>query len=230
MKQSNYYAHNNNKELIYNKKMNGITLMVKSNGEISTEKGIIVPFQSNSGYQQVNINGKIFLVHNIVAYTFLYKDIKEYKETFKDQKFQINHKDNNILNNHINNLCVTTVELNLLNRKKFNTNNKFKGVYSINKKRFEITGDLSQKYEYYVVVFKGKYIDKVNNEEEAANIYDRMLITYVLSKYKTLEVLNKNILNNDNNLLEYNNPVIVQEPDININDLSKHNEFDYSMM
>lgn len=56
---------------------------------------ILVPFMLNSGYQAVKLGDKHYLIHRLVAGAFIPNP---------DGKPQVNHKDENKLNNHADNL------------------------------------------------------------------------------------------------------------------------------
>ena len=67
----------------------------------------------------INVNNKQLYVHHIMAWTFLYKDIKAFDLVFPGQKYEINHRDNNNKNNNINNLFICNIEVNRLNKRKY---------------------------------------------------------------------------------------------------------------
>lgn len=146
-----------------------------------------------------------------MAWTYLYKDIKAFNELFPGEKYEINHRDNNNKNNNINNLFICTVEVNRLNKKKYKgkTKNNYKGVYIINNKNFEIErndyNETKDNKTIYRIMFKGKYVDIVQDEKEAADIYDNMLISYIKNKYGSLQLINDNVLNNNENIEKFKN-------------------------
>ena len=163
----------------------------------------------------INLNNKQFYVHHIMAWTFLYKDIKAFDLVFPGQKYEINHRDNNNKNNNINNLFICNIEINRLNKRKYtgkNIKNKYKGVYLVNNKKIEIERDdikdINDNKTVYKIVFKGKFVDHCEDQEEGANIYDNMLISYIHSKYGSLDLLNTNVLNNNDNLTKFKNKEI----------------------
>lgn len=119
-------TYNEKSCLKWNKKYKGVDLWIVSDGKIyyTSNPYEEIPQETNkNGYKYVSIyksNGDSFdmFVHHIMAYTYLYNDIKKFKELNKGVRFEINHKDGNILNNHISNLNISTIELNRINRKK----------------------------------------------------------------------------------------------------------------
>jgi hypothetical protein len=218
IKQSEYYR-NNNKLLKYNKKIYSIDLIVYSDGRIfyANKEDLEIPqHDNNKGYKMVNINNKAIYVHHLVAWTYLYKDIKEFNNAYPDEKYEINHRDNNNKNNNVNNLIICNIELNRLNKRKYKgkCKNNYKGVYKVlvNNKDFEINKDencdITKDGIIYKIVFKGKFVDYKEDEKEAANIYDKMLISYIVNKYGSLSLINDNVLNNNNNLDLFKNEFI----------------------
>ena len=55
----------------------------------------IKPKLNNNSYLKIELNRKVFFIHELIANTFIPND---------DKSLIIKHKDNNILNNHVNNL------------------------------------------------------------------------------------------------------------------------------
>jgi hypothetical protein len=72
-------------------------------------KMIIGVSPGSHGYLQCLLNGKRFLKHRIVAYQWLPNDDPK-------NKIQVDHKDRNPRNNHINNLRWVTTSTNMFNR------------------------------------------------------------------------------------------------------------------
>ena len=212
IKQSEYYKKNN-KVFKFKKVIYGVELLVHSDGHIFRNDVELPQYDNNKGYKMININDKKLYVHHVIAWTFLYKDIKAYKETFNNEKYEINHRDNNNQNNNINNLFICNVELNRLNKKKYKgkCTNNFKGVYkvSLNNKPFEIDKkddcDITKDGIIYKVVFMGKFVNYTDDEEKGAKIYDKMLISYIMNKYGSLSLINDNVLNDNNNIEEFKN-------------------------
>ena len=126
--------------------LNGVKLLVYLNGMIlrysdktqgnhlkkgwSEAKGTINYY----GYLVIRINGKHFLKHRIVGYSFLGLDIDNPKQ-------QIDHIDRNKLNNNMNNLRIVTNQQNLFNQtaKGYHKNGKkFQAQISINGKNINL--------------------------------------------------------------------------------------------
>jgi hypothetical protein len=207
IKQSEYYR-NNNKLLKYKKKIYDVELTVYSDGRIFKDDIELKQSMNKCFYIIVNVNGRAIYVHHLVAWTYLYKDIKEFNNAYPNEKYEINHRDNNQQNNNINNLIICNIEINRLNKRKYkNTKNNYKGVYKINNKPFEIEKrndyEITKDCIVYKVVFKGKFVDYIIDEKEAADMYDKMLISYILNKYGSLSLINDNVLNDNNNLNEF---------------------------
>ena len=206
-----YFNDTNNYPLTWTKKIHGINLLVSSNGHILNENFEKLPTVINAnGYVEVNIKPDIkMFVHTLIAWTFLYDDIKEYKKEFgENSKYEVNHRDNIRHNNAIKNLIISTPELNKLNKGKYKNNKgKYKGVYEYKTTEWEIN-----KYDYEVeddktfrVFFKGKPIGIFKDETEAANAYDLMLISYIHNKYKSIDLINEKAINIISNLEKFKN-------------------------
>ena len=89
-----------------NEKWKLITTNGRSNYYISnygrvkadTDKGIsILKTQVANGYERVHILGKMYFIHRLVAIAFI-------ENPNEDVYIEVNHKDNNRLNNNVNNL------------------------------------------------------------------------------------------------------------------------------
>jgi hypothetical protein len=74
-----------------------------------TNKIIIGINPGSHGYYQCLLKGKRFLKHRIIAYQWLPNDDPK-------NKIQVDHKDRNPHNNHINNLRWVTTSTNMYNR------------------------------------------------------------------------------------------------------------------
>jgi hypothetical protein len=70
---------------------------------------VIAMSEGSHGYFQVILDGKRFLKHRIIAYQWLPNDDPTHK-------IQVDHKDRNRHNNHVENLHWTTVSTNMFNR------------------------------------------------------------------------------------------------------------------
>lgn len=71
-------------------------------GRVKNQTGILSPISVRRGYLTVDLKGKRFMIHRLVAQSFL--------ENFSLEK-QVHHKDGNNQNNNIENLeCLTQTE------------------------------------------------------------------------------------------------------------------------
>lgn len=84
---------------------------------------------NDNGYIRVNINNKTFLLHRLIAYTFL-PNIKN--------KNQVNHKDGNKLNNNIENLEFVTNQENQIHKYKLGLSKHFTKKI----KQYDLNGEL----------------------------------------------------------------------------------------
>lgn len=79
---------------------NRSTYYISNYGRVKadTDKGIsILKTQIANGYERVHILGKMYFIHRLVAIAFI-------NNPDKDIYIEVNHKDNNRLNNHVSNL------------------------------------------------------------------------------------------------------------------------------
>ena len=115
------------------------------------------------GYLQLGLTHKgkrkTYLVHRIIAYTFLNLDIE-------NKKSQVDHKDRNRLNNVVSNLHIVTHQQN-----QFNTNAK---GYSWHK--------LAKKWRAQIRIDgKNKHLGLFEKEEDAKQVYeDAKLIHHII--------------------------------------------------
>ena len=98
----NVVTINSQKLVMYH---DGTIYRLKSSGNHKLIPNIV---NTNDGYNRVSCNGKVIRRHRIIAHSFLNLDINNVKSV-------VDHKDNNKLNNHINNLRVVTQQQNLFN-------------------------------------------------------------------------------------------------------------------
>lgn len=140
------------------------SLIFKNNNTCKKrEKPLIMKFSKRSGYYVINLrneNGrKSFQVHRLVAKAFLKEDTK--------RKF-VNHKDENRLNNKVDNLeyCTQKENVNWSKRKSQHCK-KFKS--KLNEQYIRM------KYNKYELTLKKKYIGLYDTLEEAIIVRNRLI-------------------------------------------------------
>lgn len=145
------------------KNIEGFDYQISDFGNIKNKKGkVLKPSLVGNGYLQVHLSkeGKRydFLVHCLVADYFLDKKRN-------GRKLVVDHKDNNKLNNHKDNLQIVTQRIN--NSKDSISTSKHIGVSwekSYNKWRAEIR-----------INGKNKFLGRFSQEIDAANAYQEEL-------------------------------------------------------
>lgn len=112
-------------------------------GNIRNKKGKIIKQQNKKGYMQIGLRDgkakKWYIVNRLVAIEFLDKnDFKKmpYENEIDMNKLTVNHKDENKLNNNVNNLewCTYSYNINYGNRNKKVSKKKSKRIiqYDLN--------------------------------------------------------------------------------------------------
>ena len=121
---------------------------------------ILKPGKNNKGYLHVELcgNGKRgWLIHQLVAITFLNHQPCRMERV-------IDHIDNNILNNHISNLQITTQRENIKKRKDKAT---YSGVtYDARNKKFRVSIGINNKDIHF-----GRYENEIEASEVAEFVY-----------------------------------------------------------
>lgn len=121
---------------------------------------ILNPSIAKTGYPVVNLSGRVYLVHQLVGYTFL-----DYKPDIKN--VIINHIDGNRENNHLDNLEVTTQRKNVHKGRMVTDRTMHVGVYKENstyRARIYYDGSL-------------RHLGRFSTEKEAGEAYDNFLKT-----------------------------------------------------
>ena len=140
------------------------SLIFKNNNTCKKrKKPLIMKFSKRSGYYVINLrneNGrKSFQVHRLVAKAFLKEDTK--------RKF-VNHKDENRLNNKVDNLEYCTQKENAnWSKHKLQHCKKFKS--KLNEQYIRM------KYNKYELTLKKKYIGLYDTLEEAIIVRNRLI-------------------------------------------------------
>lgn len=134
----------------------------------NSQERILKPSLNTSGYLKTCLTNnkvkKYFMIHQLMGLTFL----KDYK--LKQNKFIIDHLDNNKLNNNLENLRIVSFRENVSKDRK-NKTSKYTGV-SKNK--------INKKYLVYInTTGKNKYLGSFENEEDAAKAYNFELKKYL---------------------------------------------------
>lgn len=152
--------------------------IIYENGKIYNKHNKeILGYIANNGYRTVNIKGELFLVHRILAIAFI-PNPNNYK--------YVNHKDENKLNNDLNNLEWCTFEYNI----RYSTARK---IYSydrnLNEYVYESISSISDKYNYRHVHACCK------GERKSANgliwSYNRLSKEEIIDKFNNIKSYNR---------------------------------------
>ena len=162
------------------KKIPGVSshYLINENGDIvNTEKGIkLKPQLNNKGYYMINLQGTIYLIHRLVALTYIPNP---------DNLPEVNHKDENPLNNNVSNLEWCTHKYNI----RYTTAKK---VY-----QYDTKGNLIKKYDCISDVnedgFDAKCVSKCCINSEGRVTYKGFIWSNIeLSKEDVRDIINKN--------------------------------------
>lgn len=140
--------------------------------KIKIKERILKPYMNSTGYLGVKLSKegktKSHLIHILAGIEFL-----DYKPS---HKLVLDHKDNNKLNNNINNLHIISQRLNCY-KDKIKKSSKYQGVHW-NKQ--------SKKWRS-CITYNGKYIylGYFTKEEEAAKAYENKLIELTQKEHES---------------------------------------------
>ena len=73
------------------------------------KKGFLLPEVVHNGYYRVNLGGKRWRVHRLVALTYHPEELAELLKDYALDELEVHHIDENIKNNHADNLEWLTV-------------------------------------------------------------------------------------------------------------------------
>ena len=142
---------NRQKLIVY---QDGSIIRILRNG---TQKLVENKVNDSCGYNQLGCNGRMYLRHRIITYSFLGLDIN-------DTNIQVDHVDGDRIKNHVNNLGIVTHQQNQWNR------TKAKG-YSWRKKL--------KKYQASIRLNNSSiYLGVFTTKEEARNAYLNAKLIY----------------------------------------------------